>query len=130
MSGMADAPQKRGRILVADADCALFGLLEEWLSGSGFELAGACSPDEAGQHGYDLILVDLPFPRQDGHEMVKALASEHPGTPIVALSSTFMPSVEACGAVARELGVAGALPKPVTREALTACLHRALKRTA
>lgn len=127
---MADAPQKGVRILVADADCALFGLLEEWLSGSGIELAGACGPDDLAQDGYDLILVDLPYPRKDGHEMVTALAREHPGTPIVALSSTFLPGIEACGAVARELGVAGALPKPLTREALMACVGRALKKAA
>jgi CheY-like chemotaxis protein len=127
---MADAPHKGVRILVADADCALFGLLEEWLSGTGIELAGACGPDDAAHDGYDLILVDLPFPRQDGHQMVKSLAREHPGTPIIALSSTFLPGIEACGAVARELGVAGALPKPLTREALTACVGKALQSTA
>ena len=127
---MADAAQKGVRILVADADCALFGLLEEWFAGSGIELAGACGPGESARDGYDLILVDLPFPRQDGRRLVTDLKREHPGTPIVALSSTFLPGVEACGAVARELGVAGALCKPLSRETLAACVHQALKRSA
>ena len=115
------------RILVADADCTLFALLEEWFAGSGWVLAGACQPDDPAADGYDVIVLDIPFPRQGGHEMVKALAAEHPGTPIVALSSNFLPGVEACGSVARELGVASVLPKPVSRDALTAAVRDALR---
>lgn len=114
------------RVLVADADCALFGLLEEWFVASGWQLAGVCGPDDLTVDGYDLIVVDVPFPRQ-GTAMLKALAAEHPGTPIIALSSSFFPGVESTGAVARELGVAAVLPKPVTREALIAAARRALK---
>ena len=114
------------RVLVADADCALFGLLEEWFAASGWQLAGACGPGDASVDGYDLIVVDVPFPRQ-GAAMLKALATEHPGTPIIALSSNFFPGVESTGAVARELGVAAVLPKPVTRAALMAVAQRALK---
>ena len=113
------------RILVADADCALFGLLEEWLAASGCRLAGACQPGIE-HDGYDLIVVDIPFPRQGGRDVVKALAREHPGTPIVALSSSFLPGIEASGNVARELGVAMALPKPVEREALMAAVRQLL----
>lgn len=119
------------RVLVADADCALFGLLEEWFAASGWQLAGVCGPadgteDGAPVDGYDLIVVDVPFPRQ-GTAMLKALAAEHRGTPIIALSSNFFPGVESTGAVARELGVAAVLPKPVTRDALMAVAQRALK---
>jgi DNA-binding response OmpR family regulator len=114
------------RVLVADADCALFGLLEEWFAASGWQLAGVCGSCEPAVDGYDLIVVDVPFPRQGG-AMLKALASEHPGTPIIALSSNFFPGVDSTGAVARELGVAAVLPKPVTRDALMAVAQRALK---
>jgi len=114
------------RILVADADCALYGLLEEWLAGTGCVLAGACGPDQDAHDGYDLILADVPFPRQDA-AMLKALALQHPGTPIIALSSNFFPGVESTGAVARDLGVAAVLPKPLTRDALLAAARRVLK---
>ena len=114
------------RILVADADCALYGLLEEWLAGSGYQLAGACSPDEAVHDGYDLIVVDVPFPRESS-DVLKELGREHPGTPIIALSSSFFPGVESSGALARELGVAAVLPKPLTREALLAVAQRVVK---
>jgi DNA-binding response OmpR family regulator len=116
------------RILVADADCALFGLLEEWFAASGWQLAGACQPEETALDGYDLILVDVPFPREGGQDVLKSLAREHPGTPIIALSSSFFPGVESDGAVARELGVAAVLPKPVARGALLATVQRVLHR--
>ena len=114
------------RILVADADCALFGLLEAWLAGCGCVLAGACGVDEEAAAGYDVIVADIPFPRQGGHEVVKALQAEHPGTPIVALSSGFLPGLEVSGSVARELGVASVLAKPVTREELMTAVRQAL----
>jgi DNA-binding response OmpR family regulator len=119
--------ESRVRILVADADCALYGLLREWFADQDYVLRGACQPGEPATDGYDVILVDLPFPRQGGQDAVRALEREHPGTPIVALSSNFLPGVEAAGTVARELGVAGVVPKPVDRCALIAAVRRVLR---
>lgn len=114
------------RILVAEADCTLFGLLKEWLAGCGCVLSGACQPDAAAD-GYDVIVVDVPFPKQGGLDVVKDLARQHPGTPIVALSGNFLPGVCGSGSVARELGVASVLPKPVAREALVDAVRQAVK---
>jgi len=114
------------RILVADADCALYGLLKEWFAGTDFVVSGTCEPGDRAQDGYDLIVVDVPFPREGGHDVVKALAREHPDTPIVALSSSFLPGIEACGAVARDLGAAGVLPKPLKCEALMGAVRKIL----
>ena len=111
------------RILVADADCALYGLLEEWFAESGWELSGACAPGQSDER-CDLIVVDLPFPRDGGQDVLRPLMREYPGTPIIALSGMFLPG--AGGALARELGVTSVLPKPVTREALLAAVHKAL----
>jgi hypothetical protein len=58
---------------------------------------------------------------------VNALSREHPGTPIVALSANLLPGVDPSGRVARELGVACVLPKPVTREALMAEVAKVVK---
>jgi CheY-like chemotaxis protein len=113
-------------ILVADVDCALFGLLEAWLGSCNCRLASACQPEEGLREGYDAIVVDIPFPRQGGLDVLKDLARAHPGTPIVALSSNFLPGVSASGSVARELGIASVLPKPVTREALIAAVQEAV----
>lgn len=132
MTHVPDAAEREGddgtgavRILVADADCALYGLLEEWLAGTRYELAGACAPDEPAHDGFDLIVVDVPFPRED-IDVLKLLRHEHPGTPIIALSSNFFPGVETSGAVARGLGVAAVLAKPLTREALLAVARRVI----
>jgi CheY-like chemotaxis protein len=97
----------------------LYGLLEEWLAGTRCTLA---------HDGCDLIVVDIPFPRRGGLDVLRGLAREHPGKPIIALSANFLPGVEPCGSVARELGVASVLAKPVTREALMAAIERAVRK--
>jgi len=112
------------RILVVDADPALYGLLEEWLA------ALDCSvlrEGDAAQDGFDLIVADIPFPRQGGQDVLRRLAAEHAGTPVVALSSSFFPGIERNGAVARALGVACVLPKPLTRESLVTALDQTLQ---
>jgi CheY-like chemotaxis protein len=98
----------------------LHGLLEEWLA--------ACGCTVAPHERYDVIVVDIPFPRQDGLDVVTGLAREHPGTPIIALSANFLPGVQACGSVARELGVGAVLPKPVTRSSLIDAIEQVRKR--
>jgi len=110
------------RILVVDTDRALLGLLEEWLDGC------AVVSDEdraAGPNGgrFDLLIVDVPNPKHGGVEWLHALAARHPGTPIIALSSTFFPGVASTGGVARTLGVACVLPKPVARESLLSAVR-------
>src|SRR5262245_66358154 len=71
------------RVLVVDADPALLGLLEEWLEGEGCRVV-ADGADEAGSDGFDLAVVDVPFPRQGGLSLLKRVAEPHPGRPILA----------------------------------------------
>jgi len=105
------------RILVADADAALGGLLEEWLAEAGCRLV---------DHDPDLVIVDLPLSREAGAGLLKEHAARHPGKPLVALSSNVFAGVEADGAVARTLGVHAVLPKPLGREALVRALRSLL----
>jgi CheY-like chemotaxis protein len=113
-------PGARPRAMVVDADEALHGLIEAWLAERGVGVAR----EAPGR--YDLIVVDLPFPRQGRGGRLARLQREHPGTPIVAMSSNFLPGIEAAGAVAQYLGVARVLPKPVTRDMLLAAVNRLL----
>jgi DNA-binding response OmpR family regulator len=110
------------KVLLIDADPALAELLEAWLA------AGGCTVEQAtpaaSRDGFDLIVVDVPFPRQAG--LLKDIATAHPRTPILALSSSFFPGIESTGQVARALGVAGVLAKPVSRSALLATVRRLL----
>ena len=99
------------RVLVVDTDPVLTELIGEWLATAGCRMVGEAQGES------DLLIVELPFPRQAG-EQLAGLAGEHPGTPILVLSSNFFPGIDSTGAVARTLGVAGVLPMPVTRSTL------------
>jgi DNA-binding NtrC family response regulator len=81
------------RVLVVDADPALTELLEDWLADH-----GCCVVQEAP----DLVLVDLPVPRERGLARLKELGAAHPDTRVVAM------------------------PKPLVRDAFGAALRRAL----
>ena len=100
-------------------------LLVEWLLAMGCEVVANPGPDGS-TPPVDLVIVDLPFPRQGGVDLVKRITSRHPATPIVALSSNFFSRIECCGPVARDLGVDCVLPKPATREAIAAAVRRVL----
>ena len=103
-------------VLVVGADAALFGLIEEWLATSGCRAVlehSGLSPKRV-----DLVVVDVPAPRQNGLDSLRQISERWPNTPIVVLSSAFFTSIECDGAVARRLGVASVLPKPLIREAL------------
>jgi CheY-like chemotaxis protein len=111
------------RALVVDGDPAMAGLLAEWLEGQGFcvfeALAGARC---------DLIVADVPQPRLGPPAFLQRLAREHPGTPILALSSQFLRGADA--AVAKALDVDAVLPKPVTRDALASAVKKLVVQAA
>ena len=124
----ADAARPAPRVLVIDADRALMALVDEWLCGCSL----ACrvvhgSGADAGGH-FDVVIVDVPNPRQGGVDLVARVTAQHPKTPILALSSSFFARVECHGAVARALGVDCVLPKPASREALTNAVRKLLHR--
>jgi DNA-binding response OmpR family regulator len=120
MTAAADAP----RVLLVDAEPALAGLIEEWLVPQGYRVSqdAAAEPADA----FDLIVVDIPFPRC-GLQRLRRIASEHPGAPVLTLSSSFFAGIASAGAVARSLGVAGVLPKPLARESLLAAVRAVLR---
>jgi DNA-binding response OmpR family regulator len=111
------------RILIVDADPALLGLLEEWLEGQGCRVVADEAGEDLARNDYDLVVVDVPFARHLGLCQLKRVAERHPGVPILALSSSFFAGIARSGVVARALGVAGALPKPVACEALLAAVR-------
>ena len=124
----ADASRApRPRVLVVDADPALVALLEEWLAEHGCDVVQDAGASHA-RDGFDLVVVDIPSPRQGAANVLKRVARESPGAPVLALSSSFFAGVEARGPVARWLGVAGVLAKPVTREALIGAVEHLLPR--
>ena len=122
---MTRAAEGAPRVLVVDADPALLGLLEEWFEEQGLSVV-ADGTDEAAGNAFDLAVVDVPFPRQGGLCLLQRVAERHPRVPILALSSNFFAGIADTGVVARALGVAAALPKPVNRDALLAAVGKLL----
>jgi DNA-binding response OmpR family regulator len=106
------------RVLLVDADPALRGLIEEWLADEDWQLV---------EERPDLVLVDLPCPRENCAGVLKRVSNAHPQAPLIALSSSFFDGIESSGALARSLGVASVLPKPLARAALVSAVRRALQ---
>lgn len=124
-SARREASQRPFRVRIVDADMAWRVLLEEWLQALGCVVVGEPA-DGASPTPVDLVIVDLPFPRQGGVDLVKRISTGHPATPIVALSSNFFSRIDCCGPVANALGVNCVLPKPATRDAIAAAVRRVL----
>jgi DNA-binding response OmpR family regulator len=119
-------PAPAPRVLVIDADRTLIALLNEWLCACGIAVVHGTGGAVDGR--FELLIVDVPYPRQGGVDWVARVAARHPKTPILALSSTFFAGIECHGPVARALGVDCVLPKPATREALTNAVRNLLPR--
>jgi DNA-binding response OmpR family regulator len=114
------------RVIVVAADRALLGLLREWLTAGEYEVMQEKAAGAAGR--YDLVIVDIPFPRHGGPQLIARVTGEYPGVPILALSSCFFGDVECQGQVARSVGVQSVLPKPVTRDRLVRAVETLIKR--
>lgn len=125
-TGEARATDERAEtIMVVDADADLLALLREWLGSCGFSVIDEITRDDDARN-IDLIVVDVPFPRKGGLDVLTRLRAEYPGVPVLALSSHFFGGTESNGALAQALAVARVLPKPVTRELMVGTIERLL----
>lgn len=115
-------------IRVFDADSATLDLLHEWLTSAGFAIAAGSDETPSAARGPAVLIVDVPFTRHGGQEVIQRVAAQYPDIPILALSPTFFSNVKCGGNCARSLGVAGVLPKPVAREALLDAIRDLLHR--
>lgn len=119
-------PGRSATVLLVDVDPALTELLAEWLAPRGIGVQQEC--DAVPGARYDLLIVDIPFPRQDGAQRLGRVVQEHPDIPIIAISAAFFPGVVCRGAMCCTLGIAGALPKPVPRAEFLSIVQRLLQR--
>ena len=109
-------------VLVLGTDPATRSLFVEWLDEEGFDVVDPSPADAAAPPS--LVVLELPFLRDDGLQPLAEAKLGYPGVPIVVVSPTLFASVGCCGPYAAALGVAGVLPKPMTRATLIEAVHR------
>jgi CheY-like chemotaxis protein len=119
-------PAERLPVLAVDDNIDTLKLIERCLANSRYRLVAAPDPQQAlalaEQTGPEAILLDVMLPGIDGWELLGRLR-EHPATADIPLVvCTILPQEQ----LARALGAADFIRKPITREALLEVLDRLL----
>lgn len=113
-------------VLVVDDNESLQRLFRRYLTGLPYAVLGAQSAAEglemARRHLPDLIMLDIMMPRQDGWELLGMLQA----APDLTQIPVVICSVLSHETLARSLGVAGYLKKPVAQDALVQMVRSVL----
>ena len=124
-------PTARMKILVVDDDLRLRDLLNRYLSGQGFAVAvaqDATAMDKLlARERYDLIVLDLMMPGEDGLAVCRRLRSAKDAIPIIMLTAK---GDDVDRIVGLEMGADDYLPKPFNPRELVARIHAVLRRRA
>ena len=125
---MAEGKQK---ILVVDDDQRLRELLQRYLGEQGFAVRaadGAAAMDKAlAREHYDLLVLDLMMPGEDGLSVCRRLRGGKDLTPIIMLTAK---GDDVDRIVGLEMGADDYLPKPFNPRELVARIHAVLRRRA
>lgn len=117
------------RILLVDDDARLRELLLRYLQSQGFEAKGVGDGVQMRQaldrSHYDLIVLDLMLPGEDGLDICRRLRGQGDSTPIVMLTAK---GDEIDRIVGLEIGADDYLPKPVNPRELLARIRSVLRR--
>jgi len=123
--------ENKRKILVVDDDPRLRELLRRYLDEQGFAVKaveGAAAMDKALlREGYDLIVLDLMMPGEDGLSICRRLRSNKDDTPIVMLTAK---GDDVDRIVGLEMGADDYLPKPFNPRELVARIQAVLRRRA
>src|SRR5258706_15206115 len=117
------------RILVVDDDQRLRDLLVRYLGGEGFEVKAV--PDAAGmdkqlaRERYDLVVLDLMLPGEDGLAICRRLRAQN-GAPAIVMLTAKGDDVDRI--VGLEMGADDYLPKPFNPRELLARINAVLRR--
>ncbi|KAF1712372.1 two-component system response regulator OmpR [Pseudoxanthomonas kalamensis DSM 18571] len=116
-------------ILLVDDDARLRELLLRYLQGQGFAVKGVgdgAQMRQALDRGhYDLIVLDLMLPGEDGLEICRRLRGQGDSTPVVMLTAK---GDEIDRIIGLEIGADDYLPKPVNPRELLARIRAVLRR--
>lgn len=118
------------RILVVDDIHSNVMLMEAWLQAEGFDTSTAFSGveclDKLASEATDLVLLDVMMPVMDGTEVCRRIKSNPAlaSIPVVLLTAL---NIEAARDAAAKAGANDFLVKPVSDDALLACLRKHLR---
>jgi two-component system phosphate regulon response regulator OmpR len=125
---MSAAP---ARILVIDDDTELRALLLRYLGENGLEVRVAADATQAlrllGRETFDLLVLDLMLPGEDGLSICKRLRAQGEAMPIIMLTARGDPVDRIVGL---EIGADDYVPKPFSPRELLARIQAILRRQA
>ncbi len=123
--------EKKRKILVVDDDARLRALLERYLGEQGFtvkSVADSGQMDRAlARELYDLMVLDLMLPGEDGLAICRRLRAQDNAIPVVMLTAK---GDEVDRIVGLEMGADDYLPKPFNPRELVARINAVLRRQA
>lgn len=121
----------RPKILVVDDDIRLRELLRRYLSEQGFQVVTAEHAPAMNKlwlrQRYDLLVLDLMLPGEDGLSICRRLRGAGDNTPIIMLTAK---STDVDRIVGLEMGADDYLPKPFNPRELVARINAVLRRKA
>jgi DNA-binding NtrC family response regulator len=116
------------RILVVDDNVSVRTTARILLETAGYQVVEAESGEAAlevlGSEDVEVVLTDIFMPHTDGIELIHTLHRTSPGLPIVAMSGGGKDVLS----VARLLGAAVIVEKPLTQRKLVGAIRRAIER--
>ena len=119
------------RILVVDDDLRLRDLLKRYLSEHGFSTDtvpdGQALDRAIARHRYDLVVLDVMLPGEDGFSICRRLRGGGDEIPIIMLTAK---GDDVDRIVGLEMGADDYLPKPFNPRELVARIHAVLRRQA
>jgi len=128
---MTEQTEKSRKILVVDDDLRLRQLLDRYLREQGFTVkaveSGEAMDRALARELYDLIVLDLMMPGEDGLSICRRLRGDRNEVAIIMLTAK---GDEVDRIVGLELGADDYLPKPFNPRELVARIHAVLRRRA
>jgi two-component system phosphate regulon response regulator OmpR len=128
-SNKTTAPLAKAKILVVDDDQRLRDLLRRYLSEQGFQVVSAENAQAMNKlwlrERYDLLVLDLMLPGEDGLAICRRLRGAGDHTPIIMLTAK---GEEVDRIIGLEMGADDYLPKPFSPRELVARINAVLRR--
>jgi len=119
----------KNKIFIIDDDTKLVELLQEYLTGFGYEVAFSYEPEEGLKQleasGAQLLILDVMLPNIDGFEVLKRLR-QHSNLPVIMLTARGDLTDRVVGL---EIGADDYLPKPFEPRELVARIQTVLRRS-